>query len=636
MAFEINSDDILTTEQLKNHIKVYAGPGAGKTHFLVENVKNIVVTNSLVAKNRARKVLCITYTNAAVDEIKRRLDRFSTSVEVYTIHGFIIEHIIKPFQDDLREIIYDNFHITISGKGKITSQVEGLGILHGVEREDIYKYINDGTEEKSELNYSKKTMGDVEVDNGEFLSTGKVELKASSSVIEQHYLPIKQYVWSIVKKLTHDEILFFGYQILLRNPTALYATRIKFPFIFVDEFQDTNPLQTLLIKLIGEKSTTIGIIGDVAQSIYNFQGAKPSQFLGFNIDGEKIVNEYAISNNRRSTANIVNFCNFLRQSDSLTQNSVRCYKQESDRAVTESKKIHFMMGETSAISAKIRDIINDGGVVLTRAWAATFAYIQNVDSQQTTLLRNIYSAYYNSPIQIREEIIEHNNVTWVRAFKFIFWLWEAHQKGSFVDVIKALSLYAKIDKKKFTASVVLQIKELVDKLFETNPVASLTVNKIDEFNAELTNDRYFELRSEILEENEFKITIFTEYDDRLKPLVSQLNWETSYKLFTEVFSNNSRYMTVHQAKGFEWDKVIISVVPSSRNDKTDLASVYTSPQLLEETPAEEFTRIYYVACRRAKEDLYIHINGGISKEVIENNLRSYIQKTGNKIEYEFI
>ena len=49
-------------------------------------------------------------------------------------------------------------------------------------------------------------------------------------------------------------------------------------FIFVDEFQDTNPLQTKLIKMIGEKSTIIGIIGDLAQSIYSFQGAKPSQF----------------------------------------------------------------------------------------------------------------------------------------------------------------------------------------------------------------------------------------------------------------------------------------------------------------------------------------------------------------------
>ena len=45
MAIEITSEDIFTPEQLKSHFKIYAGPGAGKTHFLVENVKNIVAHN---------------------------------------------------------------------------------------------------------------------------------------------------------------------------------------------------------------------------------------------------------------------------------------------------------------------------------------------------------------------------------------------------------------------------------------------------------------------------------------------------------------------------------------------------------------------------------------------------------------
>ena len=104
MVNAITSGDILNAEQLKRHSKIYAGPGAGKTYFLVENVKNIITTNETVTKSNARKVLCITYTNAAVDEIRRRLEKFVDYVESYTIHGFIIEHIIKPFQEDLINI----------------------------------------------------------------------------------------------------------------------------------------------------------------------------------------------------------------------------------------------------------------------------------------------------------------------------------------------------------------------------------------------------------------------------------------------------------------------------------------------------------------------------------------------------
>ena len=57
--------------------------------------------------------LFITYTNAAVDEIKRRLDRYMDNADIYTIHGFIIDNIIKPFQEDLRNIMRDHTYSLI-------------------------------------------------------------------------------------------------------------------------------------------------------------------------------------------------------------------------------------------------------------------------------------------------------------------------------------------------------------------------------------------------------------------------------------------------------------------------------------------------------------------------------------------
>ena len=161
VGITISSGDILSAHQLENHMRIFAGPGAGKTHFLVENIKNIVMTHPSVAQSSNRKILCVTYTNSAVEEIQRRLDRFSDSVDVFTIHGFIIEHIIKPFQKDLRNIIREDFGIEVNAKKTITSQIEGLGILHGVEKEDIFKFVTDITSESADLSYSKKVMGDV-------------------------------------------------------------------------------------------------------------------------------------------------------------------------------------------------------------------------------------------------------------------------------------------------------------------------------------------------------------------------------------------------------------------------------------------------------------------------------------------
>lgn len=645
MAIEMTSGDIFTPEQLEKHAKVYAGPGAGKTHFLVENVKNIVTTNPLITQSRARKVLCVTYTNAAVDEIKRRLDKFTDHVEVHTIHGFIIEHIIQPFQQDLRGIMESDFGIEVSSKGKISSQVEGLGILHGVNKNEIYDFIRKTSPTEfsdDEFGYSKKAMGEVEVNNDAFVSsitkgtTRCIGLKVPSKINEQHVVPLKKYIWSKIRKLTHNEILYFGYRILESNPTALYAIRVKFPFIFVDEFQDTNPLQTLIIKLIGKKSTIVGIVGDIAQSIYSFQGAQPTDFKNFSIEGGRDVNEYVINGNRRSTENVVNFCNFLRQSDAnVVQISKRPYDTENQKTLSESKKIHFLIGNSLVIHNTIQGILKNDGVVLTRAWASAFDYIQGVDESQVKLLKTIYNSYYNSPIQLRDEIVEHNNVTWVRAFRFIFSLWESYLNGSFIDVLKALKLYTTIDARKLTPKIIFQMRGLSDNVFRDVIEQNYTCDIINKFNAEIEKPEFEELKEAVFG-LDFAIPLFDDLDnERLTTAVGGLFWDTSYRLFTEVFSENSKYMTVHQAKGLEWNKVIVSVIPN-RFDKIKITDLYSKPQLTNENPADEFTRMYYVACSRAKEDLYIHISDEHLIAKIQAAICAFIEKTGNRITYEFI
>jgi len=641
MSIGINSSDLLTPEQLDSHIKIYAGPGAGKTHFLVENVKNIVTTYPLVVQSRARKVLCITYTNAAVDEIKHRLDRFSSSVETHTIHGFIIEHIIKPFQEDLRQIMQEDFGITVNGKSKITSQVEGVGILHGIDKTDIFEFIKSAVGDTEELSYSKKILGEVEVDLDGYLADRTAKLRASRQIKDNHIVPIKQYTWSKARKLTHNEILYFGYRILQRNHTALYATRVKFPFVFVDEFQDTNPLQTLLIKLIGSKSTVIGTIGDVAQSIYSFQGARPSQFLTLNIDGNRASSEYAISGNRRSTANVVNLCNFLRKADStVTQNSEKCYNSDEEEESAERTKIHIISGEDASAKQLINSVIADGAVVLTRTWAAAFSYIQDISEEQEKCLKAIYNAYYTSPIDIRSDIVEHNYVTWVRAFKFIIKLWNGYRTGALVEIIAALTLITDFDTKKLTPKILAQLKRLTDEVFGGLSEKSLTIDIINGFSVKLNEENYTELVS-VIGDDQFTVPIFDDEDrDEIKTNVSLLSWYTSYKLFTEVFSEDSRYMTVHQAKGREWEKVIVGLEPNSRRDRdnTTLSSMFSNPQLLNEENAEEFTRMYYVACSRAKVDLYIHLKKGSDVTALQAALDNYnkAHEDNRRIDYEIL
>ena len=106
-----------------------------------------------------------------------------------------------------------------------------------------------------------------------------------------------------------EDVLFFGYQSVGNAHSFLKVLRAKFPYFFVDEFQDTNPIQAAILHQIGQSETIIGIIGDTAQSIYGFQGAEPAKFTSFNLP-EMI--DYQMAENRRSTNEIIQVLNGIR------------------------------------------------------------------------------------------------------------------------------------------------------------------------------------------------------------------------------------------------------------------------------------------------------------------------------------
>ena len=95
----------------------------------------------------------------------------------------------------------------------------------------------------------------------------------------------------------------------------------------------------------------------------------------------------SIDNNRRSTQNIVNFCNYIRKSDpTVRQVSVRKYINEVEKNTSEAKPIHFLIGDSQHVKELVSSLVSAGGVVLTRTWAAAFNYIQNISSEQSVLV----------------------------------------------------------------------------------------------------------------------------------------------------------------------------------------------------------------------------------------------------------
>lgn len=306
VAKELESS--LSEIPINENFKLYAGPGAGKTTFLTNHIRHILKNSKKL--NKTRKIACITYTNAAVNTLIQRLEGCTDSTEITTIHSFCYKYIVKPYiwllNDDLIPLDKIDGHEEIKLRKsqirefKAKSQqshfiddkalVEALGKLKWT--------LKDG---KLVLMFLKYNAGKI----------GRYSIKKTS------YILYKQLYWA-EGKLSHDDILYFTYQIIKEKPEVLEIIRARFPYILIDEFQDTSPIQTEIIRMIGEKETYIGVIGDICQSIYSFQGANVVLFREFLLDGMK---EYILSGNRRSTNQIINVLNHMREKVDFKQHS---------------------------------------------------------------------------------------------------------------------------------------------------------------------------------------------------------------------------------------------------------------------------------------------------------------------------
>lgn len=297
MATSITSNDLIPIEQ---HFRVYAGPGAGKTYWLVNHIKNVLHTSLRLSKTR--KIACITYTNIAVATILYRLTTSSDKVEVSTIHSFLYKHIVKPYI----KFIANDYDLDIS-------KVDGHDdvILSNYSFLDELKKVTG----QQRITNNNALIDAISNARWKFNAKGVLEIKPDYpqkvdgySIKNDTYYQYKKMAWN-KGVIHHDDVLFFSHQLLTKYPFILNVLRAKFPYYFIDEFQDSNPIQVQILEMIGKEETKIGLIGDKAQSIYEFQGADAAQFERFVIDG---IVDYQMLDNRRSTNQIIDCLNIIR------------------------------------------------------------------------------------------------------------------------------------------------------------------------------------------------------------------------------------------------------------------------------------------------------------------------------------
>jgi ATP-dependent DNA helicase, uvrD/REP family len=330
---------VITSEQtipIDEPFKVTAGPGAGKTHWLINHIKNVVSNSRKL--DVVRKVACITYTNVGIDTISSRLDMGNDVVEVCTIHSFLYANVIKPYI----HLVAKGFGLKLDGLVVIDdSNFKSEGIAISVLKLINKSWVNARSYLKGLNNamwhYSNHAYTDYKP---------RFPIKSGKWFVGNDcYMEFKRWLWS-QGYMSFDDILYFSYILLLRYPNIYKLIKARYPYVFVDEFQDTVPFVVDFLTQLGNEGVIVGVVGDKAQSIYDFLGATVQQFDNFVVPSMQM---YEIRGNRRSTKQIIELLNIVRTDFSqdwlngaegmvpelLVGDMLNCYQQSIENSGTD-------------------------------------------------------------------------------------------------------------------------------------------------------------------------------------------------------------------------------------------------------------------------------------------------------------
>ena len=543
MVTEINSEDRIPVDC---HFKVTAGPGAGKTHWLINHIKNVLAHSDRLGK--CGKIACITYTNVGVDTIVRRLGLATKGVEVCTIHSFFYNNIVKPYlwliADD------EGFNLDLL-KGEDDRFDLSYPTLEAIKKENNQLYATDVFLKLAIRNARWRID-----EHGEIVCKPKHAMKANARgtfLSSKTYLAYKKQAWA--KGLMHyDDVIYFAYRLFERIPFIQEVIARKFPFLFIDEFQDSHPIQVGLIKKLSERGSIIGVIGDPAQSIYQFLGADVTQFNTFTLPH---LQEYVISGNRRSTIKIVDFLNSIRRD--LQQVPHRTVQGEVPVLLVGSHIDNYQKAQEIAgtdVYALSYDNLN----------ANSLKKMMNANAQDKHLIDNIIDLNEERKTVVATYIkaLEHAKAKkFKKAFDLLARL-DVDIKDAVVKIHRLLSSYDDISK--------MSLYEFYDYLNITFGLSMATLKK-EQAQTFYNSHQYSQLA----------MCVNHEDDDGIQ-------------------------RTIHKAKGDEFDNVMVCLGDEKALD------FFLQPDLLN----NESHRVYYVAASRAKERLFFSIpllSNGIRKKI---------------------
>ena len=276
---------------------IVAGAGSGKTRVLTYRIAYLLQQGV-----PASRIMALTFTNKAAREMKERIQKLVGDEARYLMMGtfhHVCTKLLRPNADKLGFTRDFTIYDTTDSKSVIKAICKERGL-----DEKIYK--PGAVQARISMLKNNGVSPSAYGANMQLLREDReARMYELATVYEQYQVRLRA-----ANAMDFDDLLI-NMLVLMKNfPEVRERIQEQFQYILVDEYQDTNYIQFLLVKMLAEPQNNICVVGDDAQSIYSFRGADIRNILNFR-QVYKDAQLFKLERNYRSTQTIVNAANSL-------------------------------------------------------------------------------------------------------------------------------------------------------------------------------------------------------------------------------------------------------------------------------------------------------------------------------------
>ena len=589
------------------HMRVIAGAGSGKTRVLTMRIAHLIEDEDV----RENKILAITFTNKAANEMKERIGRMLPErirePWISTIHSLCV----RILREDITVMGYPrNFTIMDAEDQK--------AIL-----KEAYRQLNIDAKDYpygGMINYiSNNKCAEVSVEQAKILAGSYKEEKVKSDVYE-YYTNRLQALYA----LDFDDLILWTVRMFSQFEEVRRRWQRRFEYILVDEFQDIDMMQYKLIRYLTGEHNSLYVVGDPDQTIYTWRGADVNIIMNFTKDYPD-AKTVILNENYRSTEAILNGANSV-----IKNNRHRVKKDLFTNRKSDEKITHYASAsdeyQAAWIAEKIAELHRKGKSYSDIAILYRSNYLSRNLEKAMLDMRIPYIIYGGIRFYERQEV--KDALCYLRMVTSADDLALGRILNRPKRGIGSKTMDAIADEARRTRVSMYEVCRR-NEIFSGKNKKTIEgfVDMVEGWRKAAGEMEIYRLFEKIIEDSGYRAMLEeskeTERIENLKELIDDV------REFCEAYPDSSldeylqlvslygdrdetlsseyvRLMTVHAAKGLEFDTVFVSDMNEG---------IFPNERAMNESGTrgvEEERRLAYVAFTRARNKLYLTEAGGFS------------------------